>query len=118
MEQRHITIVMFSAVVHRSSTVTETAILNEFKSRMTTRTAQNEGDSQGPCWGIVWGRPRRVRQRTTTHDHKVKNRGCIKGERTPSSAAMLLIVITRKRHQKQKRKLIIAIGVIVSRRCR
>jgi hypothetical protein len=55
MEQRHITIVMFSAVVHQSSTVTETAIVNEFKTRMTTRTTQNERDRQGLCRGVVGG---------------------------------------------------------------
>jgi hypothetical protein len=97
--------------------MTETAIVNEIKSRMTTWTTQNEGDSQGLCRGIVWGGPRRVRQRTMTHNHEVKNRGCIKEERTPSSAAMLLLVMIRKRYQKQKCELIIARGVIVSRKC-
>jgi hypothetical protein len=43
MEQRHITRVMFSTVVHQSSTATATAIVREIKSRMTTRVIRRRG---------------------------------------------------------------------------
>jgi hypothetical protein len=60
MEQRHITGVMFSAVVHQSSTATVTAIVKEIKTRITTRATRRRGGqaraSPGDSWGDQGGR--------------------------------------------------------------
>jgi hypothetical protein len=65
MEQRHITGVMFSAVVHQSSTATVTAIVREIKSRMKTRATRRRGGQARALPGDGWGRPGRERPRVT-----------------------------------------------------
>jgi hypothetical protein len=75
MEQRHITRVMFSAVVHQSRTATATVMRKEVNLRMTTRASKRRGGRTRALPGIGWGRQGRDWRHATNIDKRQMMQG-------------------------------------------